>query len=190
MTRPLRRKKYYQLSFEYTFKKKNDEVYFAYAIPYTFSKLHNLLKDVMSKHDEQFVNAPSPVIPSFVKEGRFCHSLSGLEVPMLTITSNVQKLNGLAEGVSIEIDPADFDDKDKLPVNKFKKYMIVCARVHPGESNASYVMEGFLKFITGMSSEAQELRKKIIFKVVPMTNPDGVIAGNYRTSLAGNDLNR
>jgi len=34
------------------------------------------------------------------------------------------------------------------------------------------------------------MRKRIIFKVIPMTNPDGVIAGNYRTSLSGNDLNR
>ena len=73
---------------------------------------------------------------------------------MLTITSNVQKLRGLAEGVSIEIDQSEFSDKAKPPVNKFKKYMIVCARVHPGESNASYVMEGFLKFITGMSPDA------------------------------------
>lgn len=29
-----------------------------------------------------------------------------------------------------------------------------------------------------------------MFKVVPMLNPDGVIAGNYRTSFSGNDLNR
>lgn len=29
-----------------------------------------------------------------------------------------------------------------------------------------------------------------IFKIVPMLNPDGVIIGNYRTGLAGRDLNR
>jgi len=31
-----------------------------------------------------------------------------------------------------------------MPVNKFKKYVIVCARVHPGETVASFIMEGFL----------------------------------------------
>lgn len=62
--------------------------------------------------------------------------------------------------------------------------------MHPGESNASFIMQGFLKFITGQSQDAVNLRKRYIFKIVPMTNPDGVIAGNYRTSLSGNDLNR
>ena len=31
---------------------------------------------------------------------------------------------------------------------------------------------------------------RIIFKIIPMLNVDGVIAGNYRTSLVGRDLNR
>jgi len=34
------------------------------------------------------------------------------------------------------------------------------------------------------------LRKNYVFKIIPMTNPDGVIAGNYRCSLSGIDLNR
>jgi murein tripeptide amidase MpaA len=29
-----------------------------------------------------------------------------------------------------------------------------------------------------------------VFKIVPMINPDGVVFGNYRTSLSGKDLNR
>lgn len=37
---------------------------------------------------------------------------------------------------------------------------------------------------------ARELRRKVVFKVVPMVNPDGVVAGNYRTSFFGKDLNR
>ena len=34
------------------------------------------------------------------------------------------------------------------------------------------------------------LRDNFVFKIVPMLNPDGVVHGNYRTSLSGNDLNR
>jgi murein tripeptide amidase MpaA len=62
--------------------------------------------------------------------------------------------------------------------------------VHPGESNGSWMMQGFIKFITSNDPEAVELRKRVIFNIIPMSNPDGVIIGNYRTSLSGNDLNR
>ena len=37
---------------------------------------------------------------------------------------------------------------------------------------------------------AHVLRNHFVFKVVPMLNPDGVVNGNYRSSLAGEDLNR
>ncbi|KAH9508360.1 Cytosolic carboxypeptidase 2 [Bulinus truncatus] len=71
-----------------------------------------------------------------------------------------------------------------------KKAVVITARVHPGESQASWMMKGLLEFITGPDPVAKELRDKFIFKVVPMINPDGVIVGNYRCSLAGRDLNR
>jgi murein tripeptide amidase MpaA len=59
-----------------------------------------------------------------------------------------------------------------------------------GESNASWVLHGFLEFICGDSAEARALRQRVVFKVVPMLEPDGVIVGNYRSSVAGVDLNR
>lgn len=62
--------------------------------------------------------------------------------------------------------------------------------MHPGESNASFIVEGLIKFLISDALEAQMLRDKYVFKVVPMLNPDGVIVGNYRSSLGGHDLNR
>jgi hypothetical protein len=53
------------------------------------------------------------------------------------------------------------------------------------------MMKGALEFLTDTTSpEAELLRQNYVFKVVPMLNPDGVINGNYRCSLAGCDLNR
>ena len=82
-------------------------------------------------------------------------------------------------------------EADDLPVCKEKKIVVITGRVHPGESNSSYMMEGFLRFISDPNNiEAQELRKRIVFKIVPCINPDGVIAGNSRVSFSGSDLNR
>ena len=71
-----------------------------------------------------------------------------------------------------------------------KKIIVISARVHPGETNASWMMRGFLFFITSQQPEAVALRKNYVFKLIPMINPDGVAVGNYRCSLAGLDLNR
>ena len=53
------------------------------------------------------------------------------------------------------------------------------------------MMRGVIDFLTDVDNqEAKLLREKFIFKIIPMLNPDGVINGNYRCSLAGCDLNR
>jgi cytosolic carboxypeptidase protein 2/3 len=80
--------------------------------------------------------------------------------------------------------------KISLPSYKKKKNIIVCARVHPGESNSSFMMHGFIQYLLGNTFQARELRKRCVFRIIPMVNPDGVIIGNYRTNMAGNDLNR
>ena len=51
-------------------------------------------------------------------------------------------------------------------------------------------MEGFINFLCSDSKIAQELRRNVIFKIVPMLNPDGVALGNYRTGFSGRDFNR
>jgi hypothetical protein len=71
-----------------------------------------------------------------------------------------------------------------------RRHVVVSARVHPGETNASYVMEGVLRCLTGQDELGLALRRQLVWHVLPMLNPDGVAAGNYRCSLAGVDLNR
>ena len=71
-----------------------------------------------------------------------------------------------------------------------RKGVFISARVHPGESNSSYMMKGAIEFLTSQSPEAELIRNNFVIKVVPMINIDGVINGCYRCSLAGCDLNR
>ncbi|XP_078484968.1 cytosolic carboxypeptidase 6-like isoform X2 [Ciona intestinalis] len=78
----------------------------------------------------------------------------------------------------------NFNDSDR------KNVVFVTSRVHPGESPASHIVQGFLDFILSSHPVARVLRENIVFKVVPMLNPDGVYLGNYRCSLMGFDLNR
>lgn len=62
--------------------------------------------------------------------------------------------------------------------------------MHPGETVSSFMMKGVLDFLCSADPSAKILRERFIFKIIPMLNPDGVIHGNTRCSLAGLDLNR
>jgi|JI6StandDraft_1071083.scaffolds.fasta_scaffold17930_6 murein tripeptide amidase MpaA len=51
-------------------------------------------------------------------------------------------------------------------------------------------MHGLIERLAGLVNSNSELLRTTIFKIVPMMNPDGVVFGNFRTSLLGVDLNR
>jgi murein tripeptide amidase MpaA len=87
-----------------------------------------------------------------------CTTISGLRVPVITVTSRRGK--GL------------------VPYSK-RKAVLITARVHPGESNSSHVFEGVFKCITDLTPDANNLRGIYVFKFVPCLNPDGVVCGNY-----------
>jgi cytosolic carboxypeptidase protein 2/3 len=65
-----------------------------------------------------------------------------------------------------------------------RKAVVITSRVHPGESNSSFIMQGILDFLVSDDEGARYLRNNFVFKIVPMLNPDGVIVGNYRCSLS------
>jgi murein tripeptide amidase MpaA len=73
---------------------------------------------------------------------------------------------------------------------KRKKCILVWGRIHPGETCGSHMLNGLLNYLCSDKEDARELRRQAIWKVIPMLNPDGVVAGNFRTNLCGRDLNR
>lgn len=71
-----------------------------------------------------------------------------------------------------------------------KKVIILTGRVHPGESHSSWIVHGIIKFLLSKEKVASEMRKRLIFKIIPMINADGVTIGNSRCSMIGRDMNR
>lgn len=107
----------------------------------------------------------NPAKKQWFRRKRLCHTIGNVECDFIGITNWA------------------------IP-RKEKKVIVVIARVHPGESNSSWIVHGLINFLLGNNPEAQVLRDHFLWKIVPMLNPDGVICGNYRCSLAGVDLNR
>lgn len=108
-----------------------------------------------------------PLRSEYFHRKTICKSIGGNNCDYLTITN-----------------------KGTLNEIRNKRAVIISARVHPGETVGSWMMHGVLDFLTSNLPEADFLRSKYVFKVLPMLNPDGVINGNYRCSLVGADLNR
>lgn len=74
-------------------------------------------------------------------------------------------------------------------INKPK--IIVSGRVHPGETPASFCVEGLFRFLLDERDyRAYLLRRNFHFIIVPMLNPDGVYQGMFRNDINGDNLNR
>lgn len=204
-----KKKPFYTLTFTYTFEAADDCCYFAYCYPYTYTDLQRKLSSIMisfdnnnninnnngknkdnkniragkeenkdySKDNSSANVGDNSIINNtirnnnniYVKREILCKTLAGNNCEMITI---------------MESDP----DSNSTHQSNNKPTIIITARVHPGESCSSFVCEGILDFL--LSGEAKQLLYLFNFQVVPMLNPDGVINGNSRTSMAGCDLNR
>jgi murein tripeptide amidase MpaA len=99
----------------------------------------------------------------FYKRELLCRTISGLPVFVITIGSDSRNYR-------------------KRPV------IAITSRVHAGETPGSFVFQGIYEYL--MSNESYSLRKNYTFVLIPCLNPDGVVCGNYRSSLSGSDLNR
>ena len=71
-----------------------------------------------------------------------------------------------------------------------KRMMLVISRQHPPEVTGYFAMQAFVETLIGDSELAQSFRRDWGIYVVPLMNPDGVDAGQWRHNQGGVDLNR
>jgi murein tripeptide amidase MpaA len=72
-----------------------------------------------------------------------------------------------------------------------KRRVWIIARQHPGETMSAWFVEGALERLLDEDDPvARALLGEAVFYVVPNMNPDGGVRGNFRTNVAGRDINR
>jgi len=158
---------FYTLSFDYTFEHDNDKVYFAYSHPYPYTRslylIHQLEQSLIQKRAEEiaafrnkFIQTDientdildpttpyppfDPTIPFSLHEEKkrlntskisftreiYARSLCGLPTYLITITG--ERKNGIVHSSE-------------------RKCVFFTARVHPSETQSSFMAEGLLKYL-------------------------------------------
>ncbi|THD24132.1 Cytosolic carboxypeptidase 1 [Fasciola hepatica] len=175
---------YHTATFQIRFPHTGDVCYLAYHYPYTYTRL---MTDIVRWQDQ--ANELHSV-PVYFRVQSLTSTLLENPVPLLTITAKTGPTDNCSTSVA-ETDgrktTSDSVTKNKSPN---RPYIFLTARVHSGEANSSWVMQGLVNRLLSDHPVAVQARQQFIFKIVPMLNPDGVICGNHRCSMAGKDLNR
>jgi hypothetical protein len=192
---------YYTLSFTMEFMNASDTYLIAYCYPYTYTdyclQINNLLR--------------MPGANDIIRRSLLTKTLGGVNCDLLVITDFKCGADGIGPiDMSVleesSTPGASWGGQRRPSVaraasvassggfgssgSKLKPALVVSARVHPGETPASWMMSGMLDYLCSDTQGARLLRQVFVIFVVPMLNPDGVIYGNNRCSLAGVDLNR
>jgi len=178
--------KNFQIKFRFRFSGSTEPTFFAFSYPYSF-------EEVCRRCDE--IEKACAATSSRADAAIYCcrevltRSLEGRRVELLTISDS----SGMSSEREAPI-PGLFPDAkpDSRPfVFAEKKVYYLSARVHPGESPAQWMWEGFVDFLVNRDDpRAKALRKLFVFKIVPIINPDGVARGHYRADTMGLNLNR
>ncbi|XP_051161461.1 cytosolic carboxypeptidase-like protein 5 isoform X2 [Leptopilina boulardi] len=159
--------------------------YFAFTYPFTYNDLQTQLKKIQSRLSRRTIVSVDDI---YYHRECVIKSLEGRRLELLTISS-YQNISMEREDRLMNL----FPEKNELRPFKFKnkKVIFVSARVHPGETPSSFVLNGLLNLLLNREDPiAITLRRLYVFKLIPMLNPDGVAKGHYRMDTKGVNLNR
>ena len=166
---------YYKFSWSFDVLFNNNEVFFAYAPPFPYTEILNSISFVVA-------NCPKDV---YVYRETLTKSIDGRPVELVTLSDS----RNFGESSEIGIRDLFEGGTGRCKVSK-KPIVFVTARVHPGETPASFLMESLMLFLISPDPRAVALRQNFVFKLVPVLNPDGVYRGNFRMDQNGINLNR
>ncbi|MFO1054463.1 MAG: M14 family zinc carboxypeptidase [Planctomycetota bacterium] len=105
-------------------------------------------------------------------------------VAAATGIGSVQVIGASTQGRSIGL--ATLTDA-RVPLSR-KRRVWVHAGIHPSETTSYFVVEGLVDELLSGSVLSRILLANVVFDIVPMSNPDGVALGNYRTTATSANL--
>lgn len=207
----------YSLHFKVRVPPLSSTIYLSYTFPYQLERLSSILIaletsisrgnrcDPSLHHDELSTSSSENNI--YFGCEILTRSLENRDVFLLTITSedglesaHMPLINGLFPAALHDGKISTLDRVDKpaflrptVRPNMFsgKRSIFISARVHPGETASSHMLDGLLELLLRKDDPRSiALRKKFVFFIVPILNPDGVFNGHFRFDTRGINLNR
>lgn len=195
------KKGYLEVSFQFSFTERDDHVYFAYSFPYSYTeciqRIDAFSKEISNSKEVYFHR--ELMTPSLGMRRIDLLTITGMnsylkedtpkfkKEPLLEGLFPFARLGAQEQNISTSVDSKLFH---RPPIFPHKKYVLISARVHAGESPSSYILEGFLKKLLDKNdAESKVLLQNFVFVIIPMINPDGVAQGNSRFDLRARDPN-
>jgi len=158
---------------------------FSFCYPWSYTKNQKFLEYLNKNYEDNSTNLKKlfyyhSEILIYSKEKRALNLITISSYDGITY-SREKKLKGMFPEIN--------KDRPFIFV-KNKPIIFISARVHPGETPSSFILNGVLKFLTSCDPRAELLLKNFVFKIIPMINVDGVSRGFYRHDTNALNMNR
>lgn len=154
--------------------------------PYSFKEVHSFSIYLIFTGKQKYFRISFSFPYSFTDLLRYLNTKEQ-EIKVKEIVFNRKVIGKTLQGRKLEELTITSIGKKKSK----KKTIFISSRIHPGEIQGSYILEGLINYLLNDSEVgAKLLRDQFVFKIIPMMNIDGVVEGYYRTNTIGLDLNR
>ena len=160
----------------------SDCVHLAYFVPYHYEKHLDLVARAAAAPDV------SHHVLGLTLDGRPLDCLRfgrpGAWTPEVQFAGNSPEDAAAVETIRSKLSPWERD-------GGAKRVVWIIGRQHPGESMASWWMEGLVaRLLDREDPVAKKVLRRATVYVVPNMNPDGAVRGHLRTNASGANLNR